>query len=68
MQGSGIVVSCTYNLRNKKIDKTNVRLKLRKNYQRKRALEQETGTEPVGKFKRHQAKSMWMDGLAPCGQ
>ena len=57
MQGGRIVVACTYILRNKKIDRSNVRLKLRKNYRRKRALEQETGTEPVGKCKRQQARS-----------
>ena len=32
MQGGGIVVSYTYILHNKKIDRPNVRLKLRKNF------------------------------------
>ena len=62
MQGGGIVVSCTYTLCDKKIDRPHVRHKLRKNYKRKRALEQETGTKPVGKCKRQQAKSMCPEG------
>ena len=62
MQGGGIVVPCTYILCDKKIDRPRIRCKLRKDYTRKRALEQETGTEPVGKCKRQQAKSMCLEG------